>query len=1396
MKDNEIRIEIDASTAELTKKLTKLEGQLKSLDRSNFNNLTKQNDQLTRSFQQLATHVAKLATIYGGFHAIIGATESVAEFEQSITRLGVYTGATGEELDRLKEKALELGRSTAYSANQVAGALNSMGLAGLSVQEQLDGVGDVLNLASVGMIDIDDATRITVSIMKSFGLESTQMKEVTDVIAKGATLSATSITELGEAMGNVAPVSHSLGIDLYETTASLDVLADASIRGASGGTQLKMVMSRLASNTEAKKWIDKLGISMYDLRTGELLPLNEQLTLLKGAFSKLSTEEKNVFAGKIAGEEAKASLLTLMQYTDELTEKTKKLHLAVSDDFAKTSAEKMMDTLIGSYKEFKSAINGIALALGETLIPMIRETMDSWTDAINSMSKEEIDSLADSLIEFGSVLSTVTSAVGFLVGKLVDLATEFPHITSAVGGLYLASKALESDSLKPLLKTIDSVTNSTTVLTKKGIAPLIDKLKLFATMNLGLGAIATGFVLLGGAIYDMYQKAVISNEILEESSRSASKNYAEIADSVMSHYDKASQSIVMQADEKDKLIKVIDREIEATKKKLAVDEKYFESDETYNRTQSNLRATLEDLVYQKGVVTNATIKDVSETKKAVDSQTEYQKSIKLVADNIEKLERKYRNLESSAISALSSQKQTLSKLNGELEKLRNGSIRIDEKYYNDAESLELEYQKRIVEIKGDNKSKVNLINDEMRKAQKEFYDGNYDLAEKYYNDLLQFADDLKVGSISRNGDILRSEEDVKKEKIRLTQEAYTAKSAILEKERVEELKLNKDKIDMKMIEIDLVKEQIKMNSMYIESLKKGSKELSDNPIKFNDEQTTESLKRLDEMTNTLKQKLGDIDVEIKDAEAKGKLESIKNGNYDVSVGADTSIAEKEISSIPSKQGEMSIHFGANTEKIVTEMRLVKGKYESVPIDLPIGAETYWLEKKVYDMTGHIEGTTADMQVGADTTPTANSVNSIVAQIGNTTPMTQPLYIDFSDANMAFEQFIGYVSSTPIVVDLGANTSGAYNQVVGFVNAVNNMTATIDVYEVIHATRANGGSIPRFATGGHFTGSGRVQGYDPTDSDKVHALLTGGEFVIRRQAVDKVGTSLLHKINRGEKPEGYATGGVVKGYATGGVVENTSSAGSLSLAPITQNFSLYSNADDVADDFNELQYSIDSTTQSVDILSDHTSYLGTIVDGVFQPYSSGADDVVDSNVDIVESSKHVISMSRDVSNSYSSMARSADSYADAISRAGYYRDHPASVEVSKLVWESEHRNLFSTGGEVPRFATGGYFSGSGRVGGYDPTDSDKVLARLTGGEFVVKRQAVDKVGLDFLHKINNMGDINGYATGGYIGSSTQQGTQVSETVRLEFVLGGNTYEAFTERSVAQSLKAYNDRWGRE
>src|SRR6266550_3229985 len=85
-----------------------------------------------------------------GLLALFGkAVSAAAQFEKKIDFFGAVTDATQADMDAVAKKALEMGKTTIFSANQMADAFVEFGKAGVNTKDIIGGVADsVVALAS------------------------------------------------------------------------------------------------------------------------------------------------------------------------------------------------------------------------------------------------------------------------------------------------------------------------------------------------------------------------------------------------------------------------------------------------------------------------------------------------------------------------------------------------------------------------------------------------------------------------------------------------------------------------------------------------------------------------------------------------------------------------------------------------------------------------------------------------------------------------------------------------------------------------------------------------------------------------------------------------------------------------------------------------------------------------------------------------------------------------------------------------------------------------------------------------------------------------------------------------------------------------------------------------
>lgn len=173
-----------------------------------------------KSVKALETVEATLATV--GISKALGeirdaymdCVNTAGDFEASMSNVEALSGATGEELTALSDKAKEMGAATKFTAGESADALSYMALAGWDTQSMLEGISPVLNLASAANMDLAHASDIVTDYLTAFGLKASDTTHFVDVMAYAMANSNTNVIQLGEAYKACAATATSLGYNV------------------------------------------------------------------------------------------------------------------------------------------------------------------------------------------------------------------------------------------------------------------------------------------------------------------------------------------------------------------------------------------------------------------------------------------------------------------------------------------------------------------------------------------------------------------------------------------------------------------------------------------------------------------------------------------------------------------------------------------------------------------------------------------------------------------------------------------------------------------------------------------------------------------------------------------------------------------------------------------------------------------------------------------------------------------------------------------------------------------------------------------------------------------------------------------------------------------------------
>lgn len=350
----------------------------------------------------------------------IAAVKLGMDFEAQMSRVQAIAGATGQELEELKNVALKLGAETAFSASEVAVAMENLASAGFEVNEIIAALPGNLDLAASSGADLATATDIAASILRGFQLEASEAGRVADVLAEAANRTNAGIYDMGEAMKYVAPVAQAMGISMEETAAAIGILANAGIKGSQAGTTLRGALTRLTKPTkQMQEVMNELGLEFFDAQ-GNMKSLAEIIKELEEGTKGLTQEQKNQAIATLFGQEALSGMLVLIeQGSDELSDLTKAFE--DSSGAARAAAEIMMNNLKGAIEELQGALETLGILVYDSLNEPLKTAAQEGTAAVERLIEAFKERGFEGLIEeLGSVLADIALEIARFAPKLVE----------------------------------------------------------------------------------------------------------------------------------------------------------------------------------------------------------------------------------------------------------------------------------------------------------------------------------------------------------------------------------------------------------------------------------------------------------------------------------------------------------------------------------------------------------------------------------------------------------------------------------------------------------------------------------------------------------------------------------------------------------------------------------------------------------------------------------------------------------------------------------------------------------------------------------------------------------------------------------------------------------------
>lgn len=351
---------------------------------------------------------------------VVQTFEVGVEFQAQMSKVSALSGATNKEFEQLVKGARKFGAETVFSATEAAQALEYTSLAGWDVQESMDGLPGILNLAAASSMELGKASDIVTDYLTAFGMQAKESTKLVDIMAYAMSNTNTNTEQLGEAYKQSASTAHAFGLSVEETTAWLGKMADAGKKGGEAGTALNSVLARLyGQNQRATDALESYGLTMYEVN-GDAKSFTQTMGEMQEAMKEMTDAERNSFLRDVAGTNQLPAFNTMMaESADEVRSFTNELENAggTSDRMAKT----MTDNIFGLQKSIESKFESIKLSIFSVFEPLISGVMKIYDSFLN-VTEKLWQSIGGVLSKITGIITPFVDVIVATFNTIVDLA--------------------------------------------------------------------------------------------------------------------------------------------------------------------------------------------------------------------------------------------------------------------------------------------------------------------------------------------------------------------------------------------------------------------------------------------------------------------------------------------------------------------------------------------------------------------------------------------------------------------------------------------------------------------------------------------------------------------------------------------------------------------------------------------------------------------------------------------------------------------------------------------------------------------------------------------------------------------------------------------------------------
>lgn len=322
-------------------------------------------------------------------------------------------GATGDEIGRLNEIALEFGRKGMFGPKQVATAMEDMVRDGLTPARIEGGhLAAVYDLATAGAVQLADAQIILSDTMAVFGGTVEETNKYASALLAVTLATPATMLELQETMRFVGTAAVTAGMDVHEASGAIGVLANMGYRGSIAGTALARAIDSVTAPTAgAREVIEELGLQMFEA-DGTMRHFEDIINDVRTATAGMTEEQKIATLDTLFDIRARRAVTLLMEAQEG---SIRKMEQATKDsNLTQEVAAKMAKGMSYEMAVMKANMEVVQIEMVTALAPALKVVTDfisglaKWVSGLSEEWKRNIGYILIFLAVLGPLLIIVS----------------------------------------------------------------------------------------------------------------------------------------------------------------------------------------------------------------------------------------------------------------------------------------------------------------------------------------------------------------------------------------------------------------------------------------------------------------------------------------------------------------------------------------------------------------------------------------------------------------------------------------------------------------------------------------------------------------------------------------------------------------------------------------------------------------------------------------------------------------------------------------------------------------------------------------------------------------------------------------------------------------------------